>query len=98
MESAEFFTEYYKGEESDFWDLLAARLSTDDFEVISRSESGPGGLDPARLLERLRSDDEIANAILMNRHWSQLRSEITGRRIRRNRELSAALGNELSKR
>jgi len=96
IESAEFFTEYYKGEESDYWDVLAARLAVDDFEAISRSELGPGRLSPTRLLDRLRSDDEIANAILMNRHWSQLRSEITERRIRSNRELSEALRNELS--
>jgi hypothetical protein len=98
MESAEFFTEYYKGEEADFWDILAARLQADDFEAISRSELGPGRLSAPRLLTRLRSDDEISNAILMNRHWSQLRSEITERRIRSNRDLSAALNNELSRR
>ncbi len=98
MESAEFFTEYYKGEESDYWDVLAARLAADDFDAISRSELGPGRLSPARLLDQLRSDDEIANAILMNRHWSKLRGEITERRIRRNRELSEALRYELSQR
>jgi hypothetical protein len=98
MESAEFFTEYYKGEESDYWDLLEARLATDDFEAISRSELGPGRLDSARLLDQLRSNDEIANAILINRHWSQLRSEITERRIRSNRELSETLSHELSER
>ncbi len=52
MESAEFFTEYYKGEEADFWDILAARLQADDFEAISRSELGPGRLNAPRLLAR----------------------------------------------
>jgi hypothetical protein len=97
MESAEFFTEYYKGEETAYWDLLASRLATDDFLAISQTERGPGQLRPDRLLARLRSDDEIANAILMNRHWTSLRLEITDRRIRSNRELSEALRGELAR-
>ena len=67
-DSSEFFTDYYKTEEMAYYDLLAARLDTNDFEAITRSEDGAGRLSPARLLARLRADDEIANAILMNRH------------------------------
>lgn len=96
MESAEFFTEYYKGEETAYFDLLAARLDTNDFEAITRSEEDPGRLNPARLLAQLRTDDEIANAILMNRHWTALRREIGERRIASNTALADALRAELA--
>jgi hypothetical protein len=95
MESSEFFTEYYKNEEIAYFDLLAARLDTDDFEAITRSEEGPGRLNPSRLLAQLRADDEIANAILMNRHWTVLRRAITERRIAANVALADALRAEL---
>lgn len=96
IESAEFFTEYYKGEETDFWDLLAQRLDPDDFEGISREDGEAGHFIPNRLIERLRSDDEIANAILMNRHWAALRLDITGRRLTGNRELAEELRSHLA--
>lgn len=96
IESAEFFTEYYKGEETDFWDLLAQRLDPDDFEGISREDGEAGHFIPNRLIERLRSDDEIANAILMNRHWAALRLDITGRRLTGNRELAEVLRSHLA--
>ena len=91
IESAEFFTEYYKGEESDYWDLLAERLDPDDLEGISREDEGADHLIPERLIGRLRSDDEIANAILVNRHWTALRLDITGRRLAGNRKLAEEL-------
>ncbi len=96
IESAEFFTEYYKGEETDFWDLLAQRLDPDDFEGISREDGEAVHFIPNRLIERLRSDDEIANAILMNRHWAALRLDITGRRLTGNRDLAEELRSHLA--
>jgi hypothetical protein len=96
LESAEFFTDYYKGEEEDYWDLLAARLDPDDFSALTRSEDGGGNLNVGRLLGQLRGDDEIANAILMNRHWTQLRLEITDRRISANRLLAETLRTRLA--
>ena len=95
IESADFFTEYYKDEESAYWDLLGARLDPDDFERISRSDESVGAMVPSRLIEQLRRDDELANAILMNRHWTALRLDINGRRIVGNRELTAALRTHL---
>jgi hypothetical protein len=97
IESAEFFTEYYKGEESDYWDLLAQRLDPDDFEGISHENEGAGHLVPNRLIANLRSDDELANAILMNRHWTALRLDITGRRLAGNRDLAEELRSHLTK-
>ena len=97
IESAEFFTEYYKGEESDFWDLLAQRLDPDDLEGISREDGEADHLVPDRLIEKLRSDDEIANAILVNRHWTALRLDITGRRLAGNRGLAESLRGHLAK-
>jgi len=97
IESAEFFTEYYKSEESDYWDLLAQRLDPDDLEGISREDKGAIQLIPDRLIEKLRSDDEIANAILMNRHWTALRLDITGRRLAGNRDLAEVLRSRVAK-
>ncbi len=97
IESAEFFTEYYKGEESDFWDLLAQRLDPDDLEGISREDGEADRLIPNRLIEKLRSDDEIANAILVNRHWTALRLDITGRRLAGNTELAEELRSHLAR-
>lgn len=91
IEAAEFFTDYYKGEETDYWDLLAERLDPEDFAALTRAGTGTGRLDPDRLLAQLRSDHEIANAILMNRHWTELRLEITDRRIEANDSLTALL-------
>jgi hypothetical protein len=96
--SAEFFTDWYKDEESDYWDLLAVRLHPDDFEAVSRSERGGGRLSVQRVLNQLRNDDEIVNAILMNRHWTDLRLGITGRRLQANHELTTALDSELAAR
>ena len=96
IESAEFFTEYYKGEESDYWDLLAQRLDPDDLEGISREDEGAMHLIPNRLIEKLRSDDEIANAILVNRHWTALRLDITGRRLAGNGDLAEVLRSQLA--
>lgn len=96
IESAEFFTEYYKGEESDYWDLLAERLNPDDLEGISREDDVASRLVPDRLIGKLRSDDEIANAILMNRHWTALRLDITGRRLAGNRDLAEVLRSRLA--
>jgi len=96
MESSEFFTEYYKTEETAYFDLLAARLDTNDFEAVTRSEDGAGRLSPGRLLAQLRADDEIANAILMNRHWTALRRQIGERRIESNGALADALRAELA--
>jgi hypothetical protein len=96
IESAEFFTEYYKGEESDYWDLLAERLATGDFEGITRSEDKSFLLLPDRLINSLRTDDEIANSILMNRHWTELRLSITERRRTGNSELATIIRGLLS--
>ncbi len=96
IESADFFTEYYKGEESDYWDLLAERLHPDDFEGISRAEESEGQVIPIRLIAQLRSDDEIANAIQMNRHWTTLRLDVTKRRIAGNRDLATILRGRLA--
>ncbi len=98
IESAEFFTEYYKGEESDYWDLLAERLDPADFAALTRVDEGPGRLDVGRLLGQLRGDNEIVNAILMNRHWTQLRLEITDRRIAANASLTGQLRTHLADR
>ena len=78
--------------------LLVVYLALENggYEAITRSEDGPGRLNPARLLSRLRTDDEIANAILMNRHWTALRKDITERRIASNRTLAEALRAELA--
>jgi len=95
IESAEFFTDYYKGEETDYWNLLGERLDPEDFIGISRSEQSAGNLQPARLLSVLRADPEIATAIEMNRHWTALRLGITERRLARNRDLAATLRRRL---
>jgi hypothetical protein len=95
IESAEFFTDYYKGEEEDYWDLLGERLSPEDFIGISRSEQNVGDLQPARLLSALRGDPQIANAIEMNRHWTALRLGITERRLAANRALATTLRDRL---
>jgi len=97
IESAEFFTEYYKGEESDYWDLLAERLDPDDLEGISREDQAADHLIPDRLIGKLRSDDEIANAILVNRHWTALRLDITGRRLDGNEDLAESLRSHLAR-
>ncbi len=97
IESAEFFTEYYKGEESDYWDLLAERLDPDDLEGISREDGEAHRLIPNRLIGKLRSDDEIANAILVNRHWTALRLDITGRRLVGNGDLAEGLRGHLAR-
>jgi hypothetical protein len=97
IESAEFFTEYYKGEESDYWDLLAQRLDPDDLEGISREDQAADHLIPDRLIGKLRSDDEIANAILVNRHWTALRLDITGRRLAGNEILAESLRSHLAR-
>jgi len=98
IESAEFFTEYYKGEETDYWDILARILDPDDFEGILRGDDGAGLLVPNRLIGQLRTDPEIINAILMNRHWTALRLDITGRRLAGNKDLAEALQDQLAKR
>jgi len=96
IESAEFFTEYYKGEEIDYWDLLAERLAPGDFEGITRSEDKTFLPSPDRLINSLRTDDEIANSILMNRHWTELRLSITERRRTGNSELAVLIRGRLS--
>jgi hypothetical protein len=96
IESAEFFTEYYKGEETDYWDLLAERLDPADFEGITRSEDKTVLPSPNRLINSLRTDDEIANSILMNRHWTELRLSITERRRTGNSALATVIRGRLS--
>lgn len=91
IESADFFTEWYKGEESDYWDLLAEILDPADFAAITRGPDVDSGLSPSRVLGQLRTDPELANAILMNRHWTQLRLEITARRLEANHALRESL-------
>ena len=91
IESAEFFTEFYKGEERDYWDILAERLAAEDFIGISRSEGTSPGVDAGRLLSVLRTDPEVVNAIEMNRHWTDLRLGITERRLAANHKLAAVL-------
>ena len=91
IESAEFFTDWYKGEETAYWDLLGRRLHPDDFKAVSRSMEKVAPPAPDRLLAILRSDSEIINAIEMNRHWTALRQEITERRLESNRELASQL-------
>ena len=97
IESAAFFNDYYKGEEEDYWDLLAIRFQAEDFEAVTRTETAAGNLNVERILAQLRADDEVANAILMNRHWTQLRLEITDRRITANQSLADALRAVLAK-
>ncbi len=72
------------------------RLDPDDFEGISREDGEAVHFVPNRLIEKLRSDDEIANAILMNRHWAALRLDITGRRLTGNRDLAEVLRGHLA--
>lgn len=91
IESAEFFTDYYKSEETAYWDLLAERMDPDDFEAVTRSDEVADRLVPGRAIALLRSDPEVANAILMNRHWSALRLGITSRRLDTNRRLAELL-------
>ncbi|MEJ2240138.1 MAG: hypothetical protein P8X82_17745 [Gemmatimonadales bacterium] len=91
IESAAFFTDWYKNEEEAYWDLLAVRLDPNDFEAVTRSEVAAGNLNVERVLAQLRTDNEIVNAILMNRHWTQLRLEITARRIAANQSLADTL-------
>lgn len=98
IESAEFFTDWYKDEESDYWNLLAERLHPADFEAATRSKRGGGALDADRVLAQLRSDNEIVNAILMNRHWTELRLGITERRLAANHALAESLRLHLSQR
>lgn len=94
LESADFFTDYYKKEETDFWDLLEIRLHPDDFRAVSRVDRG--GLSPARVLDALRSDPTLVNAIQMNRHWTDLRRDVNERRIDGNARLAEALRDRLA--
>ena len=96
IESADFFTDFYKKEETDYWDLLAERMAPDDFIAVSRR--GEQRLDATRVLEQLRSDPEIPNAIEMNRHWTELRLGITERRLAANRRLAETLTEHLGDR
>jgi len=95
IESAEFFTGWYQDEEADYWDLLAKRLDPADFAAVSQGPLVGTGLSVERLVRQLRTDSEIANAILMNRHWTQLRLEITKRRALSNQSLRSAIESEL---
>jgi len=96
IESAEFFTDWYKNEEEDYWDLLGRRLDPEDFAVATGAVSEMSRLNPDAVAGLLRTDDEVANAILMNRHWTQLRLEITDRRLEANGSLRETLGLYLS--
>jgi hypothetical protein len=96
IESAEFFTEWYQGEETAYYDLLGSRMHPSDFAAITQSPDVGGGLSVSRVLHQLRSDPEVANAILMNRHWTELRLGITGRRLDANIALRAELRTHLS--
>ncbi len=82
----------------DYWDLLAARLDPDDFAAVTRSQDGGGDLDVSRLLGQLRTDDEIANAILINRQWTQQRLGVADRRASSNRLLAETLRTRLADR
>lgn len=96
IESAEFFTDWYKSEEEAYWDLLAVRLDPEDFAVVTGGASETGSLNARAIVDLLRIDNEVANAILMNRHWAQLRTEITERRIVANGSLRETLDSHLS--
>jgi hypothetical protein len=96
IESAEFFTDWYKKEEEAYWDLLGRRLDPEDFAVATGAGGETSSLNPTAVVELLRIDNEVANAILMNRHWAQLRLEITERRTMANGDLREALSSHLS--
>jgi len=66
-------------------------MDPDDFEAVTRSDEVADLLDTGRAIALLRSDPEVANAILMNRHWSALRLAVTGCRLDRNRRLAELL-------
>jgi hypothetical protein len=96
IESAEFFTDWYRNEEEAYWDLLGRRLDPEDFAVATGAVEETGRLNPGAVVGLLRADDEVANAVLMNRHWTQLRLEITERRITANKDLRETLSSQLS--
>ena len=71
-------------------DRLSVARSRRTIEASSRPTSSRTGT------RTLRSDDEVVNAILMNRHWTPLRLEITGRRMTANGTLRETLTRHLS--
>ena len=72
-------------------------MDPDDLGGISRDDEGADHLIPSRLIGQLRSDKEIANAILVNCHWTALRLDITGRRIAGNRTLTEVIRRQVAR-
>lgn len=98
IESAEFFTDYYKQEEIDYFALLKSRLPTDVFQAVEIQNEHPATFDVGVVQATLRAEDELANSIAKNRSWAVQRRDMTGRRLERNAELSAALRAALQER
>lgn len=99
LESAEFFTDYYKAEEVSYYDLLEKRLPTDAYRAITvaqEQEQSPP-FDAARAVRILRDDDQLANAVLSNRHWTVHRLGVVRRRLELNSELASAVASELDR-
>ena len=100
LESAEFFTDYYKDEETSYFDLLEERLPTPAYLAISLApeEGEPPRFDTGRVLEIFRDDDQLANSVIWNRHWTVHRLGVVQRRQELNSELATAVAAELDRR
>lgn len=99
LESAEFFTDYYKEEEISYFDLLEERLPTPAYLAISlapEEEEAPH-FDVARVVEIFRDDEQLANSVIWNRHWTVHRLGVVQRRQELNTELRSAVATELDR-
>jgi hypothetical protein len=91
IESAEFFTDFYKQEEIDYFALLKSRLPTETYLAVERDNQHPARFDVRVVQVLLRTEDELANSIAKNRSWAVQRRDMTARRLERNASLSEAL-------
>lgn len=91
IESAEFFTDYYKREEIDYFTLLKERLPTEEYLAVEIDNRYPGTLDVGVVQTVLRTEDELVNSIVKNRSWAVQRRDMTERRLARNADLTEAI-------
>jgi hypothetical protein len=100
LESAEFFTDFYKAEEISYYNLLEERLPTDAYRAITvaQEQEQLPSFDTARAVRILRDDDQLANAVLSNRHWTVHRLGVVRRRLELNSELASAVATRLDRR
>lgn len=98
IESAEFFTDYYKQEAIEYFGLLKKRLPTEEYLAVEIDNEYRGKFDVGVVQTILRAEDELANAIAKNRSWAVQRRDMTERRLNRNAELRKAISLALADR